>query len=401
MFLLMILSSCKNLPSQNQFSYQDFNRLEGQQLPPFERVVNDPLSAPQAGCPAYLGNEPTTQETNTPAVAPPPSEYPFGDPHSGALKVFASKFQTCKILDNILGEPNFTAISPGVLDVWANTNVVPRLYPEENPSCVDATKFKKKMICEIDGGKKILPLSSLNYSQCDRDPKIQDNTLMVLETSSDCSSFIATAFMAVGLKMSTEEVMGVGELASTYNITEDQDNGKGCFDKPKITDPRHLIEVGSIMNMSKNHVFMIDQVGPDPLGVEAVLADLEAKTITKAEAITRCQSLNLKQMNIGIIHSARKSQGEDKKGNGIVRETAKTITSETATSMIQGHARGACTHFVKAYPEIPAYDSSKGLCKEGCGLLKHKGNKDPRCVFSAPPKIQGEECVNGCLQNYR
>ena len=66
--------------------------------------------------------------------------YPHGNPLNGALAIHASKYQTCRILDNINGTLSHDGSQPQVINKWRETT--PKLYPESSPQCKDLDTFK-------------------------------------------------------------------------------------------------------------------------------------------------------------------------------------------------------------------------------------------------------------------
>lgn len=408
--------SCKQMtvndPIPQTLTMEELNaRVVGTTPPSFENLVNDPLSGPKAECvaqePSYYGHLYDTYDEPVapalPAQEPPKAilvqktiypEYPFGSPHEGALRVLASKYQTCKILDNVAGTPEFYVGAPEILSEWKK--ITPPYYPSEGPSCIDSTTLPTKPACQLSvkEGCEKLPTTPLHYAQGWRQTPMKKNTLMVHEAASDCSSFISTAFMASGLKMSPSDTKQ-NFTSTTSSINSEYKQGTSCFERKKTNDIKKLLEVGSIVNDSSGgHVIMIDYVGADPLGVEAIQAAVAANQISKQDALLRCSQLTFAQMNFGIIHS---SVGIG--GVGIIRERANAITSGTITAVLTNYARSACTHFITTYPNLSEYDSASGIC-DTCTILKHKGNKKPGCILEERPKVQGEECINKCLDNY-
>ena len=403
---LFILTSCKNLPSTSEvpktLTMNEANEtLQGKKLPDLAQVVNDSVSPPIPGCPATVADnsfinfdKDHTRQNYHHVIKNDQNEYPFGSPLEGALRVLASKYQTCKILDNIGGTPQFLAKSPDVLTEWMSFH--PPLYPSDEKNCSDSTKLKKKKVCQVMGQGECeqIVTGPLDYSQGWRNANIKNNTMMVQEAASDCSSFVSSAMMAAGLKMSVDNTKE-DYSATTASINEDYHDKKSCFESRKANDIRNLISGGDILNDSSGgHVVMIDYVGTDPLGVEVIYNNLASKKMTKTEALYQCERLELANMNLGIIHSSGSSSG-----NGIIRERSNVIESGVAINILVGYARGACASFVSSYPVPSNYDSAEGIC-ETCTILKHKGKKEPACVLDQRPKIQGEECINECLQDH-
>lgn len=366
-------------------SMEEINRaLVGKKLPDLADTINIYVSPALPGCFDYI--------TSTTL---PKSDYPHGTPLEGALRILASKYQTCQILDNVAGSSTFYGKSPKVLLNWMYKK--PPLYPlPKELGCIDSTKLKEKVTCRhlSEDNCEAVKTTPLDYVQGWRINQIKDGIMMVHEAASDCSSFVSSAMMASGLKMNFSSNKS-DFTETTRTIAGDYKNGSSCFERQKTQDIKNLISSGEILNDSSGgHVVMIDKLGPDPLGVEAIYDKVVAKTLTKKEALKQCETLGLSAMHLGIIHSTSNKTS----GQGIMRESANVISSGVAKKILIGYARGACAHFVSNYPAQKEFDSAEGIC-ETCTILKHKGLREPACVLEKRPAIQGEGCINECLQN--
>lgn len=319
--------------------------------------------------------------------------YPFGTPIDGAKRVFASKYQTCDILTNVSGSGDFKGRVPGVLQIWKNE--VPKAYPESEPPgmCVDSTELGTRAACRVLRKSCSKENSTpLEYSQGWRQAPVVNGEIKVHQAATDCSSFISTAMLSVGLKMNKSSSVG-NYTTTTAGIENDLEKGNSCFNRVDVHSLGDLIRSGDVINDSGNgHVVMVDNVGTDPFGVEKILKKIESKQISKQQAVASCERIDLGDMNLSIIHSTRNA----KSGSGIMREMASVVTSGAAKRTLIGHAREVCERFVGSYPAPVDVKSKDGVCAT-CSVLRHKGKTDPACMFDKKYKVQGEGCINGCI----
>lgn len=331
------------------------------------------------------------------------SIYPHGNPLNGALAIHASKYQSCRILDNINGSVSHLGLQPEVVDQWRR--MTPSLYPEKSAQCKDIKDFKVIRAERVDGNPfSITDCSVVVYCQDRRHPPTKNNTINVLEASSDCSSFVSSSFRAVGLKMFPSYDDRQGHYSTTSQIKSNFQSKDTCFESPNAT-LRNLVNSGDIINSGNGHVVMIDKVGKDPFRIEEILDQVKSGELTTEEALKACSRLDMGRFDLSIIHSTSRRMSETG-GDGILRETSKTISSGTAKNALRMYARTACKHFISQYPmsDNPFNVNSDLEFSEAfqgnSSYQRHKGIKDPRCVYPTKPKIQGEECVQDCLQAY-
>lgn len=331
--------------------------------------------------------------------------YPHGNPLNGALAIHASKYQTCRILDNIDGSISYNGRQPEVIDKWRSTS--PKLYPDDSLHCSDLKSLKSEGALRIIGkASSYTNCTAVSYCQSRRNPTIKNNTINVLESSSDCSSFISSSFRAVGLKMFPNYSDSKGHLPTTTEIESNFKNGRSCFEAPN-SDLNNLIKSGDIINLGSGHVVMIDKVGSDPFRINEILEQVKAGTLSTEDAISACKKLNTRRFNFGIIHSSYKNRYKHRDANdGIRRESASNISSGMAKGFLNLYGIHACLHFIKQYPlSDNPYDINNdpelvNIYKLRTTIQRHKGTKDPNCVYPTKPKVQGEECVQDCLQSY-
>ena len=196
----------------------------------------------------------------------------------------------------------------------------------------------------------------------------------------------------------------INHYSTTSEIKDSFQRKDSCFESP-VADIKNLIKSGDIINSGSGHVVMIDKVGQDPFRIEEILDQYRDGTLSKEAALKACSKLDLARFNLVIIHSTSRRMSPNG-GDGILRESAKAITSGTAKGALRIYARSACRHFISQYPmsdnpfNVNADLEFSEAFSSNVSVQRHKGMKDPRCVYPTKPKIQGEECVKDCLQNY-
>jgi hypothetical protein len=408
-FIFTILFSCKH----NDFRFKT-NTLESPKMEEIEEIKEkvigkdgtsrdfvEGLGEPPAPECASLEPEvrpvsiPDTNEQVIPKAIPvlEDENYPYGTPIEGAIKIFASKYQTCDILTNIAGSDNFKGRVPGVLDSWKEKR--PQTYPESQPPgmCKDSTELGTRQACRVLRNPCTKVASSpLEYSQGWRQASVVNGEIKVLQAASDCSSFISASMLSVGLKMNKSSSIN-NYATTTAQIEQDLESGKSCFNRIEVNNLNDLIRPGDVINDSGNgHVVMIDSVGLDPFGVEKIIKKVDSKQISKQQALANCERIDLGDMNLSIIHSTRNA----KSGSGIMKEMASVVSSGAAKRTLIGHAREVCERFVSSHPTPVKVKSKNGVCAT-CSVLRHKGKSDPACMFDKKYKVEGEGCINGCI----
>jgi hypothetical protein len=327
-----------------------------------ERILNDQLSGPTTECSNYSDTQ--VEEG-----------FPYINPARGAWKIMGSKYQSCKILENVEGTGKFSGYQPKVIKKWAKQGQYP-----ENKKCKDARKMSKRK------GKR-----HLTYSQKRRHNPVSRGEIKVFNGGSDCSSFISASFLASGLLMAKNNSVK-RYTETTYSIGRDLKSGQSCLERP-VSSIKNLLKAGDIVNRENAHVIMIDEVGNDPLGVEKIFNALKSGKINEKSAKKLCSKISSSDMNFNIIHSTRIRR----RSSGIQRVTAKKLLSDSTKGVLVAYARNSCAHFIGLKDGSAPFNSKSGQCSK-CMVLRHKGKKDPGCIIPPEkvPSVQGEECINDC-----
>jgi len=143
----------------------------------------------------------------------------------------------------------------------------------------------------------------------------------------DCSAFVFSAIATTGLKLHPDKKMKailVHGISSTMYMNP-VENGMSCFSKVKMGKSGTLSD-GDIVAI-KGHVFLIDSVGKDPLG------------LNHAQKVADCSKLVSDNFDFVVIQSS-----PSKNGIGINRYRGADYLSESATVQkgFVEYARQAC-----------------------------------------------------------
>jgi hypothetical protein len=186
----------------------------------------------------------------------------------------------------------------------------------------------------------------------------------------DCSAFVFSAIASSGLKLDPDQKMKaifVHGISSTMYMNP-ADNGMRCLSKVKMGVSGTLKE-GDIVAIS-GHVFLIDSVGKDPLG------------ISKAQTSAQCADLTASGFDFVIIQSS-----PSKNGVGINRYRGADYLAEEPTIRkgFEAYAKQAC---------LAKYQKTDVLMKaENFQIIRHSqasNCKDQRIA------LVGESCAQAC-----
>ena len=309
---------------------------------------------------------------------------------SGAYRVMADIYQSCHVLNLPLFNPktddqmakfirkstvgtHVRSIPPQNLSAVARTHFYLRDLPEvRNPQCQDLTK--NPPLYHYGGRPNFLPNNEIDLLQTRR-------TGGVPITGIDCSAFVSTAFSVSGLKL-TPQIKTTAQNITNSDTFTGFNSRNSCFDRPEFQKDQ-TIKSGDVIAW-RGHVFMIDQVGRDPFGIQ------KAKSFNRfPKSIANCSRYQppLSDLSFSLIQST---------GTGslpAMRVEARNYGSGTALRSYMNLAVQACrAQFTSG--SVPP-DANRGTT-----LLRHKGDSDSRCMMEENkiPKLKGEECTQGCFK---
>ncbi len=193
--------------------------------------------------------------------------------------------------------------------------------------------------------------------------------------ASDCSTFISSALATAGLRI--RKGGPAFQDLTTDNFNTYARRADSCIKHAEF-EGNSSLKPGDMVNIARNHIIMIDTIGPDPMGIEK-----HAKART-------CASLRVSDFNFTYIHS-----GALKNSYGPSRVHISTHRGGTMFNNMMLNAQAMCRRIVAG---DQAKVSSRQLNANGnFGILRHQSN-DPACKMSARVKLVGEECTDECFK---
>jgi len=266
-------------------------------------------------------------------------------------------------------------------------------FPQK-PYCEDVTRSRPSIYGY--GSKCSSPrseggLSFLNVREC-RNSRHDGSGDGILDGAGgsiaaiDCSGFVGVSLAAAGLNLSpdaSKAEVGIG----TGRFSEFSTRRGGCLEEARLKIPGG-IEAGDILNLAGHHVVLVDQVGPDPLGIERALAR------------GNCDSISRDSFNFTIAHSG--SYGDLGPARVSARFRMPGAKSGAMGSGIENNlvdlARKACLAAGKG--------GANATVAGGAGSFmtyRHRGDI-AGCVMPENRRfrLKGEECLtqNGCNLNF-
>ena len=192
----------------------------------------------------------------------------------------------------------------------------------------------------------------------------------------DCSSFIAGAMAAAGLRINKNGA-DFEELLTTSEIQSGLTRRNSCL-KPAVFEAEETIQPGDMINVSANHVVMIDSVSDDPLGIK------------KHSSANTCDKLMISDFDFTYIHS-----GADVGSYGPSRVHISAHDGGTMFNNLRLLAVSQCKRLRRGRVEVV---STRQLSpSKQFGIARHQ-SQDPDCLLPERIKIQGEECLGDCLR---
>jgi len=321
------------------------------------------------------------------------SKWPFISPTQGGDKVFASKYQSCAPLNNNYAVNSCTK-SHTLMFNLAKTSK----YPNKQNGCYDAVSKRVRVYHHQSKPNQKRNQSYIQYSQASPHGgiRIDNNNVMNMKNQLfDCSKFVSAAYAASGLKLSTDDTKRDFRKNTTdfHNLA---DSKNSCFSRVGggIDD---IIKSGDVVN-KKGHVIMIDKVPDDPFKIKKLYLDMVTNGWSKSKALSKCDKISRYDIDLTITHSAMNSRG----GDGISKLHLNSYISKMSNT-IQLLASDACKHFINNGLESKTF-KSKPYRHGGRGnhtnYIRHAGKTKAGCTFDKQPKVEGEECVSQCLEDY-
>jgi hypothetical protein len=163
--------------------------------------------------------------------------------------------------------------------------------------------------------------------------------------------------------------------------------GNSCFVADQIARDGSL-HSGDIMAWP-GHTLLIDQVGTDPFGLDQLRRNGD---LTSAQSCDRPSLEVLNNLNFTIIQSGAMGDlpAARIKASDYVRNSSAPVKEHFLNMW-----KKAC------YAQLDPNFSETFSNLSGFRMLRHKGDKDPRCLFPPEntPKMANEnECTQGCKE---
>jgi hypothetical protein len=188
----------------------------------------------------------------------------------------------------------------------------------------------------------------------------------------DCSGFVAAALATQGLRMTQGEDTHPAWFGTSHFAGASK-KAKSCFADVPIASGLSLMP-GDIISYSANHVIMIDEVGPDPLGVQKY-----------SQPGKNCNDIHYRDFDFTYLHSgsignygpARVSSKYHERVPGTIFKTLRVKAIEACRSIQAG---------------VKAVTVTQGKFS----VIRHRGKAVDGCTGPQKP-LEGEQCVQSCF----
>jgi len=335
--------------------------------------------------------------------------------HQGALKTFATMFQSCEA-NNVppMDVAEFNSLEKVVQRTkfrrkyWKRYLKQSRLseYQKSHPYLTfisenTSSSEQEALGCEnvmrkpsvyAYGGTpvmrsgKLALLEDLTYQPtCEGDPgngaRCRDSGRDVKKynaiTGMDCSAFVSSAYAATGLKFKKSQRRSY-DRNTTSSIHYIFHNKKvdSCLTSPFLKVDEQL-KAGDLINIKANHIVMVDQLGDDPLG------------INKVSRVEDCGDITVDDFTFSILQSS------STKNMGMNRTMARAYFpsgGNTFRANLEIIAEKLCIAKFRNLPGHQVFNSRNSKFS----LLRHVGDERESCRIE-PVAMKEEGCVNECF----
>ncbi|MGH1469280.1 MAG: hypothetical protein ACRBBP_10455 [Bdellovibrionales bacterium] len=300
----------------------------------------------------------------------------------GALKSFAIAYQSCEAIsidaltlssDDVEGISVVGRHSSGAgnkreitsLSKTQRTHHYIKDFRKPASTCVDSTK--KPLIYDF-GGKPYTTSASNSTLNFFKNAGSGSKELGV-----DCSGYVFSSLMSAGLKLSPDKPLRARNVLSIpARAYKSPNSSMSCIKKVRAGEGMSL-QSGDIF-ASNGHIFIVNLIGYDPLGVEAALKN------------NSCSSITYKDFDFTILQSS------PEKGAVGMNHMDGSDYLKNSSSMRKGFekfARLDCDNKRKNRSSTPSIDEAS--------LVRHK--MTPECISEKALKLDNESCVERCSYN--
>lgn len=316
----------------------------------------------------------------------------------GARQAMAFMYQSCEILNKPPYDPDINkGISPFIDKVSRGQyyerrissqnlpNVVNNHYylkdlksKSKHPKCID---IKKSPPIFYFGGRPGISTEGNHI-----DIHVQRRAGESRVTGLDCSAFVSVSIAQAGLKIAPH-VRTAHQNMVTSDMVLNFNSSNSCFESPTFKKGETL-QPGDLFAFY-GHVLIIDKVGTDPFGIQEMknigYFPAEAKDCYGHAPIPDFFDFTVIQSSgLGDMPAMRI------KGSQYIRPTQNV--EGYLYNRFRDIYEAACIAEFGYEPPVRN--------RRGTNLARHKGKKDPRCLFSSDerPKILAEDCTGNCIE---
>ncbi|WP_127717931.1 hypothetical protein [Halobacteriovorax sp. HLS] len=326
-----------------------------------------------------------------------PSDSISNPASKGARTVLASFYQSCAAIDNVITSrvntlKGVTSVRVADGKCGVKSRRIRKIYDRDafikshivlskldndpsypGPGCIDKRK-----------APPVYGYCSTTNVNSKGEAKLSQKGMGVAKSSLpasgiDCSAFISLALGSQGLKVSKTD-----DKFKRYTTTgfagAAQSSKNSCLKSPVFSEEKSIIP-GDIINYRASHVVMIDAVGEDPLGID------------KFSKTSNCGAITIDAFDFTYIHSGLTGGNY---GPSRVHVSAHNGSSSTMFNNLVQLARKACAKKVKGEKELGSA-SKLHSSNARFGLLRHQSD-DPRCRTDKKVKIEGQSCIDQCVE---
>lgn len=295
----------------------------------------------------------------------------------------ATTYQSCSVLDL----PPVTQTTPdteGVIITGKHPDGIGNKREYENASKILETHYYYKNLPTLENACYLPKKSPLIYdyggkprTTSDDDAKLDffaDEGTGTDVLGLDCSGFIFSVIARAGLRIEPNRKVKAVYVhgISAHMYRNPSLNGLSCFAPIKL-DATHNIASGDIV-ASDGHVFMLDNVENDPLGIQNI----------KSKEDCQKSKISTDQFNFNIVQSS-----PYKNAIGIGKAKASDYLKTYAEIKIgfEAYALHACQAQFNTASITPKVSEIT--------IVRHKNT--PECLNSTYVPLNKEECVIGCV----
>ena len=191
------------------------------------------------------------------------------------------------------------------------------------------------------------------------------------ELGVDCSGYVYTALMSAGLKLATNKPLRArGVYATPARAWKDPGSSMNCFSKVKAGE-EEVIQSGDIF-ASNGHIFIINKVGSDPLGVNTIIEQGDS-----------CNSITHKNFDFTLFQS---SPTNGAIGLNHMEASYYLAGSSSMRIGFEKFARLHCENIKKGVSQTPSISEAS--------LIRHKMTSS--CVEEKVIQLDYESCLERC-----